>query len=406
MRKGLFYTSLLSVLLYSASSLAFLLPPFKTDAMVTAQEVYSYIKTSSQTASKAIQDNTYIQTTISYGKGNKEALDYKKIMKQYKSFDLGGMGQMVDNITKADAEKGKIAEEAATDITNKTNEANAKIAAIDENQVVLRQRLIDEPENAKKIRKEINKNEKEKAKIIKNLNKDTKSINKKASNSMGKLDKQIGDLKGKMNKMVSSIKVIPSNYDSSEDLNNTAKSIMPAEGTDVNIPIKMAYKKAYRLLHFGDWKNGVYRSAVLKSGIKNDDEEAQKTFEGLSTVESANAAITMDATLKAQNIKGLLDFIEILLRRLQVNISHSLATMDFKQINVAQATADFNFDNYRYNLPEESDYKMKDMKTEEQPRVEIPPSISEASEGLVSASLENGAPAEQSQESSNTGGQE
>ena len=386
MRKGLFYISLLSVFIYSSSAWSFLLPPFKMDAMVTAQEIYSYIKTSSQTAAKAVQDNAFIQTTISYGKGAKEALEYKKTLEQYKKMDLGAMGQLVDDVTKADAERSKIAEESAEEIATKTQEANVKIDEINKNIVELEQKIIDDPNNAKSYRKQIKEYTKEKKEIEKKNKNETSSIRNKAENSIKKISGTIDKLKGKMSSMVSSIKIIPSNYDSSKDLTKTAESIMPPDDTDINIPIKIAYKKAYMIMHYGDLRNAIYRSAVLRSNIKKDNEEAKNTFKGAANVESLNASVSMASTVKAQNIRGLLDFIEILIRRMQVSITHNLSTMDFKKANNAQAVSDFNFDNYKYQMPEGGGYEIKEA-DKAKVRTEINPSITDASVGLVSASL-------------------
>ena len=84
---------------------AFLLPPFKTDFTNTLQQWYTTVKTKVVKTKKKIEESTFIQTTIQYGKGAKEVWDYKNSLSSYKDIDLKMVGSLASQFKKIDKKK-------------------------------------------------------------------------------------------------------------------------------------------------------------------------------------------------------------------------------------------------------------------------------------------------------------
>ena len=142
----------------------------------------------------------------------------------------------MNKLSDMEAEQSKTKEDAAVEIAAKTREANAKIAALDENTRELNKKIVEGPANTEKYQKQIRKNEQEKAKISKKLVKETRQINRKTETKISKLNDQIGNMKESGSRSDCFGKMIPANYDSAEDLQKTAKSLMPEKGTEVDTP--------------------------------------------------------------------------------------------------------------------------------------------------------------------------
>ncbi len=119
-----------------------------------------------------------MQTAITYGKGAKEFYDFgMKMMKEFQGIELNNLGEIMNKLSDMEAEQSKTKEDAAVEIAAKTREANAKIAALDENTRELNKKIVEDPANTEKYQKQIRKNEQEKAKISKNwLKKPVRSI--------------------------------------------------------------------------------------------------------------------------------------------------------------------------------------------------------------------------------------
>lgn len=343
---------------------AFLLPPFKLDAGNTVQEVFTYCKTTANNVSKTVQESSIVQTTITYGKGAKEAFDFaKKMMNEFKDFNLNKMGSMLDDMTKLEAEKSKTAEAAAKEIGAKKGEVDKKLAAIDENQIELRKKIMEDPKNAKKYQKSIEKNDKQKAKLIKDLDKEIKSINRSTEKKMGKLSDAIKNLQIDVNGLISDIVSVPANYDSTEDLKKTVETISPADETEVTTFVSDAYRRTYMLMHYGDLNKVMVRSSEVREGIEKDNEKAKKNNESVASVEGSTASITTLTKMKVDNIQALLNYTELLLQRMKIIASYDLANHSFKKVNNVQAVGDFNFDNYRFVMPSDADLAAADVVT-------------------------------------------
>ena len=389
MRKYFSRLGLLFALLYSFPADAFVLPPFKLDASVIGNEVVTYVNTTAQNASKAVQESTIIQTTISYGQGAKEAYEYAtKMLNQFKGMNLNNLGETLDKMSAMEAEQSKTKEEAAAEIATLTKETNAKIVELDANIRELNKKIIEDPDNTKKYQRQIRQNEKEKDKLSKDLIKQTRQINKKTDKSIGKLNSQIKDLKGQAQDLVSSIFSIGSNYDSTEDLNQTVESLLPGADVELNTEVIATYAAIYRAAYFQTMNRAMGRAMLLKMNLAEDNEKAADEYFSGAEMEGATASVGMVVKSKAENIKALLNFTEILLQRVQLEIAHDLATGNFAAVDPVQAAGAFNLDNYRFTPPEESEAEVEDAEEQEE-LDELEEDITPTSGGIIEAGREN-----------------
>ena len=76
--------------------------------------------------------------------------------------------------------------------------------------------------------------------------------------------------------LIASVKMIPANYDSAEDLQKTAKSLMPEKGTEVDTHVSATYAAIYRAAYYKAMQQAMVRSMTIKSRIEKDDTEAGK----------------------------------------------------------------------------------------------------------------------------------
>lgn len=342
-----------SAFLYSASAEAFVLSPVKYDVSAVMQEVVTYGQTNANTVTKSVQENSIVQTTITYGKGASEASSYlKKFQDLSGDFDLNKLSSVMGDLNKAENAKTKTAEQNALEIDIITKETNAKIAAIEENQIELRKKIMEDPKSAKKYQKEINKNEDKKSKLLKALAKDIAKKKKKNTQEMLKLSKSIDDLKGKAGELADLIKFTPADYDSAKDLEETAKGLMPENEKDVSFQVMQAFQKRYKIIHYAALQMAIYRSATIKASLEKNNKKMQETFEAVDTMEGSTSSVTALIKMRTENIKGLINYTEIMLQRLQVLMAYDLAYNNFGSANVKQATGNFNFDNYKFTPPE------------------------------------------------------
>lgn len=362
MKKKLLGFAAVCALLPSLSAEAFFpLPPFKVDFSTIANKTSSGTNTTSQTAGKGIQQASIVQTAIAYGQGAKEYYEfYKKMKEKFSGVNLNNLGEVLDQMSEIEAEQSKAKEEAATEVAAKTKETNAKIVALDENSRELTQKIVEDPANAEKYQKQIQENEKEKDELSKKLVKETRQINKKTEQNIGKLNDQIKDLKGKADELISTITSIGSDYDSTEDLNNTAEALLPGKDTEVDTHVAATYASIYRVNYFTALTNASGRAGLLKSTVYEDNQEALENQVSSAELESLGGAVGTLVKMKADNIKALLNYTELLLQKMQLDIAKDLALENFETVDPAQATGDFNFDNYRFTPPTDEEFEMAD----------------------------------------------
>ena len=367
MKKILLGLFVLGTVFWGAPARAFIpLPPFKMDAGGIGNEVISYGNTTSQTAGKGLQQSAIVQTAITYGKGAKEFYDFgMKMMKEFQGIELNNLGEIMNKLSDMEAEQSKTKEDAAVEIAAKTREANAKIAALDENTRELNKKIVEDPANTEKYQKQIRKNEQEKAKISKKLVKETRQINRKTETKIGKLNDQIGNMKNQAADLIASVKMIPANYDSAEDLQKTAKSLMPEKGTEVDTHVSATYAAIYRAAYYKAMQQAMVRSMTIKSRIEKDDTEAGKKKVSTVQFESLGGALGTVVTMKTDNIQALLNFTEILLQKMQLDVARDLATENFATVDPVQAAGDFNLDNYKFTPPSAEELEAADGKKPE-----------------------------------------
>ncbi len=352
MKKNLLGLLAFSMLCPVFSADAFLLPPFKLDAGTIGNEIVSYGNTSSQTAGKGLQQAAIVQTAITYGQGAKEAYEFAtKMLNEFKGANLNNLGEMLDKMSAMEAEQSKTKEEAATQVVALTRETNAKIVALDENTRELNRKIVEDPKNIEKYQKQIRKNEKEKKKLSEKLVKETRQINRKTEKKISSLNDQIGELRGKASEMVSSIVTIAKDYDSTEDLNRTAETLLPGKDTEVDTHVIATYGAIYRVNYYQAMGKAMARAMLIKSTLKKDNEKAAQNKLSTAEFESLGGSVGALVQMKTDNIQALLNFTEILLQKMQLDVAKDLALESFQAADPVQAAGDFNFDNYRFTPP-------------------------------------------------------
>ena len=339
MNRNLLGLLVLSAFLPVFSAEAFLLPPFKLDASTIGNEIVSYGNTSSQTAGKGLQQAAIVQTAITYGQGAKEAYEFAtKMLNDFKNVNLNNLGETLDKMSEAEAEQTRVKEDAAVEITAKAREANAKISELDANTRELNKKIVEDPENIKKYQKQ---------KLIK----ETRKINRKTEKEVGKLSDQISELRGKASELVSSITTISDNYDSTEDLNRTAETLLPGADTEVDTHVMATYAASYRVDYCQLLGAAAGRAMLRKATLVKDNEKAAKSKLSTAEFESLGGAVGTLVKMKTDNIQALLNFTEILLQKMQLDVARDLALENFNAADPVQAAGDFNLDNYRFTPP-------------------------------------------------------
>lgn len=345
---GAFYTA------FTAE--AFLLPPFKIDASTIGNEVMTYTNTTSQTAGKGVQQASIIQTAITYGQGAKEAYDFAtQMLNDFGALNFNALGNIMGKIEEKEAEQTKLKADAAVEIATKTKETNTKIAELDANTRELNKKIVEDPENAEKYQKEIRKNEKEKKKLSQDLIKDTRKINRDTDKKTKSISDQIGEMQGQATEMISSIKTIASDYDSTEDLKLTTETLMPGKDTKVDTHVSATYATIYRVTYFNTMTKAMGRVMLIKSRINTDNKKANESKVSTADFESLGGAIGTVVKMKTDNIQALLNFTEILLQKMQLDIARDLAMENFATVDPEQAAGDFNLDNYKFTPPSSSE---------------------------------------------------
>jgi hypothetical protein len=360
-----------TILLYSSSAWAFVLPPFKLDIVNTAKEIGTYFKTTAKTVQKKIQESSIIQTTITYGKGAKEAYDFsKKTIKDYKSFDLNKLGSIANDIKKAQAKKSKTSEEAEKEILASKKETDKKIEEIQKNQLELDKKILNDPQNALKYQKQKDKNTQKINKLLADQEKKVNKIRKKAKKENDNTEKQISDMKGQVGNILDS--TISDDYDSTDDLKGTAEVLLPSDDVEVNVAMADAYKAAYRVLHYGDIGKALYRSVLVRTKMAENNEKTKEKLKAETELEGYVAAASISTQIKADNMQALLNFTELFLHRIQISISNDLRLGKFEKISNARAVSDFNFDNYRFIMLDDDAYESDEEKKEKPETVPLP----------------------------------
>lgn len=367
---------------------AFLLPPFKTDFTNTIQKWYTTVKTKVVKTKKKIEESTFIQTTIQYGKGAKEVWDYKNSLSSYKDIDLKKVGSLASQFKKVDKKKTETKDKAAQDAANAEREGNEKKTEIDKNINELSQDSLDNPENANKNMKKIAKLQKQKAEITEETHKTIEGINESRDNILSGLSATQDQLMAEL-APITNIISLAKNYDSTKDLQDTLTLISPKKDTVISTHVRFAYREIYYALYWVDFNEALKRNTIIRAGLLKDNEEATDAKEKNAEVEGATAAQALaEVELKKSNMLALINYTELVLQRLKLNISHDLAFSGFNQINEDTSISNFNFDNYRFN-PEKDQYDVSSTAAVEHKAGEaVTGGLAEPSSAAVSAGFE------------------
>ena len=349
MKKNLFILFLLLVLLPAGASEAFFpLPPFKIDIGKSVKKTLTTVQTRVNDVTKKIQESTLLQQAITYGKGAKETFEYsQKAMGAFKEQDFGKMGQLLSEMNAVQKQKKDAQEKAALEIDAKNKATEAKISELRKNNNELRREIIDKPSKKRSNERKIRKNEKQIAKLTAEASEAADKINADLASKIGSLDLSANNLRGKVTDLLTSFKTIGADYDASSELKETAESLMPADDVELSARVLDAYHKAYLSNYYTVLAKVIARTSLLKSQMEEDNEKAKKNNEALVVVEGQTPAITSLAKMKTQNAQALINYTELMLLRLELDMAYDLAHSNFVRISPTKTVEDFNFDNYR-----------------------------------------------------------
>lgn len=364
MKKNLFFLLMAVWLLQSFPAQAFFpLPPFKEDSGKSSKKTLTTVQTRAQEVAKKVQESSFVQQSITYGKGAKEAYEFsQKAMAAYQEQDFGKMGSLLGDVNKAYKKKKEAKEKAALEINAKSKVNEAKIAELRENNNLLRKEIIDNPNKKKKNEKKIKKNEEKIAKLTKESQEAADKINADLASQLGKIDLDISGLRNSAASLLDSFKTIGADYDATSELKETAASLMPADDVESTARLIEAYRKAYVANYYTMLAKVIARSSLLKSQIEEDNEKALKNYEALGVLEGQTPAITTLVKMKAQNAQALLNYTELMLLRLQLDMAYDLAHNNFARVSLIKTVEDFSFDNYRMVKTEPEATKVKEYK--------------------------------------------
>lgn len=356
MKKNLFILFLLLALLPLGEANAFFpLPPFKIDAGKSIKKTLTTVQTRVGEVSKKIQESTLVQQAITYGKGAKEALEYsKKVMGAVKDKDFGKMGQLLGEMNAVQKQKKEAREKAALDIDAKNKATEKKISELRENNDVLRREIIDKPSKKRQNERKIRKNEKQIEKLTSDARATADKINADLLSQISSFDLNLNDLRGKVTDLIGSFQTIGADYDATAELRETAESLMPADDVELSARVLDAYRKTYLANYYTVLSKVIARTSLLKSQMEDDNEKAKKNNEALVVVEGQTPAITALAKMKTQNAQALINYTELLLLRLELDMAYDLAHSKFVRISPSKTVEDFNFDNYRLDTADNS----------------------------------------------------
>ena len=381
----------------STESWAFsFLPPFKTDVVNSFQKSLTTVKTKVDKAYKTVMDSTVIQTIIQYGEGAKEAYSFVQTVKSGSLQSILSSGELqvsklASDFKKIDVEKSqakdKAAQEAAT-LTEKTSEKTKKIS---ENINKLREEILANPSSAATNNAQIAELTKQKDELILETNNNITNINDKLQTQLAGFDDLKANISSKLKSISEDFNPLAKDYDSTKDLQNTVKLLSPDANTKVTSNIVLAYHEIYNSLYWQDLNVVMQRVSAIRAELIADNESANSISEaaagGLEGATSANAAAALE--LKKANMLALINYTELVLQKLKLDISYDLSTGGFQKINTTTAVDSFNFDNYRFDpQKEEYDVDENDL-TPVASGEDIAGSITQASEPVVSAAKDD-----------------
>lgn len=98
---------------------------------------------------------------------------------------------------------------------------------------------------------------------------------------------------------------------------------------------------------------------LIKSTLVKDNEKAAKSKLSTAEFESLGGAVGTLVKMKTDNIQALLNFTEILLQKMQLDVARDLALENFNAADPVQAAGDFNLDNYRLPRRRQPNWKRK-----------------------------------------------
>lgn len=370
---------------------AFLLPPFKTDVVNSLQKSFTTIKTKVEKAYKTVMESTFVQTAIQYGEGAKEAYDFVKttninsiqnLISQYPQFsDIASKFFKID-IQLSDA-KGKATQEISSIIEK--NNAKIKFLNIDINK--LQEEILQDPSRATINREKIAELLNQKNNLIFDTNNNITSINDAFALVKNEFNRQKDILKSEITSQISQFTSIAKNYDSVDDLKDTLKSLTLGGHEKNDVQSFWANRERYDAMYWQDFNVIMQRTTAIRAELMADNESAEKLSH--SAVSDIEGKVPADAIagieLAKSNMLALINYTELLLQKLKLDVSYDLTQHGFR--NTGTATGEINLDNYKYT-PTEDNYSVEKVKLEPaQPGESIEGSLTEASKGVFEAAI-------------------
>ncbi len=372
----------------------FLLPPFKTDVVNSLQKSFTTIKTKVDKAYKMVMESTVMQTIIQYGEGAFEAYDFVKSVnfgsiQSILGADYKQISVLSSKIKKIDAQKSAAKDKAAQEAAAIAQEAAEKEKGISKNITKLSQDSLLNPDHAVANTAKISALIQQKEEIIAEAQNNTNSINDTLNSALQGFNDMKDSIRAELTSILSSFNPLPKNYNSLQDLRETVQILSPDEKTKVTSNIIFAYKEVYNSLYWQDINTAMQRATAIRAELVADNEKAQSINQAASgSLEgaiSANAAGALE--LRKANMLALINYTELVLQKLKLDISYDLSISGFQKINSTTAVNNFNFDNYKFN-PKDPVYDVDSVTLSPAAAGEaLDSSIAAASEPAVAAGL-------------------
>ena len=374
---------------------AFLLPPFKTDGSMMGQTGIENVNKAAEQAQAKISEAQKIQTTVQQGTGG----EFSQIMEGIKTAVIAGVAVMsVSSLAKELKDLHKKESEEVdknnAEIDNVTVEADAKVVEYDKNIHELEEELAktSDPSKKAKLQKKITKLRSKKAKVREDQEEKVKGLTKASSIKLGDIKGMIGDVTGSLKSKVSGLfkNKVGKNDDPTPLLKDTDAINNVPEGTPVTSTVAVKKKRFLKKVHLSGIFGITSRSAAIRTSIAKNDDTADKTTEASGTPEGANDAMIIAAIeSKKQVMQSLVDYTEMLLHQIKLQITYDMATGAFQAYDKKSATsAEFDFENYRFN-PETTETKEETEKAKDEKGGEtIAGSLTEASKKALKETMQ------------------
>lgn len=382
----------------------------KFDISHTFNKGVEIVSGAAEQAQQAFEESTTIQTMIKYGKGAIEAAKWmkeqQKLVKSTISDTTGAINSVKETATSTIAEAQKEASGltgdvidaaggAAGGLTSAASAAAAKtqaaqqllalknekssleseyntaaaarktefegqIKSYEDNNATYQKMMTEDPSQKEALETKIISNNE----VVRFLREqfDKREAEEKAASDkkIAEVDAKIQDLRdqaaaesaGLAKDAFGAAKSLFGNNQSAAELNKTiANNFIPAKEAITSDAIKkvMDYRNKTAAK---DVLEGYATVLQIRANRDVDNSKTEETADNVTAMEGSSAALVMDAQLKVNNMKGLLQYTKLLIIEMKMRSAMDLASLKVYQLrNPDKDVTQFNLDDYKFKKP-------------------------------------------------------